>query len=340
MAELRYSIIVATYNRLDEVRELISSFKGIDFDPKAFEIVIVDDGSTDGTKDYVQSLKTPFAIQYIEQQNQGPGSARNNGMRHAKGTYFIYIDSDCMVPPHYLKEIDQALHQYQWDAFGGPDTFHPSFPPILKAINYSMTSFIGTLGTRGSKKGVGKFYPRSFNMGLRREIFEDIGGMNALRHGQDMDFTARIYKAGYTVGLIPEAFVYHKRRTNLKKYFKQIFNWGVARVNLAKDHPELLKPIHMLPMFLLLFGLLCLMLSPLLAPFALLLRVGLSFAALIAIAAFIQASWIYRNPYIGLLSVITTFMQVFAYALGMSSAWWQKLRGKETALGFTKNYYK
>ena len=227
----RYSLIIATYNRLEELKELLHSAGAQDFPMDQFEMVISDDGSQDGTRAYLEEQSFSFPLRYLYQANKGPGEARNYGMREAAGEYFLFIDSDCILPKTYLTTIDRCLEATPLDAFGGPDDCHPSFGPMLKAINYSMTSFIGTGGTRGAKKSVGKFYPRSFNMGIHRSVFEKIGGMNQLRHWQDMDFSARIYAAGFKVGLIPDAVVYHKRRTNLKRFFKQIFNWGEARIN-------------------------------------------------------------------------------------------------------------
>ena len=207
---IKYSIIIATYNRIDELRELLSSADRMVFPVDHFEIVIVDDGSTDATEGFITNYDASYDIQYLSQQNKGPGEARNHGMTKAKGKYFLFVDSDCMFPPEYLSKIDTHLLAYPLDAFGGPDTYHPSFSDLLKAINYSMTSFLGTGGTRGASDKISKFYPRSFNMGIKREIFDSIGGMNQLRHGQDMDFSLRIYNARYKVGLIPNAFVYHK----------------------------------------------------------------------------------------------------------------------------------
>ena len=334
-----YSIIVATYNRQDELLELIDSLIHMDINPNQFELIVVDDGSTDGTTDTLRTLKTPFTLRILTQQNQGPGAARNHGMKEAKGTYYIFIDSDCTVPPAYLKTIDTSIQLHNWDAFGGPDTCRADFPPLLKAINYSMTSFLGTGGTRGSAKSVTKFYPRSYNMGIHRRVYDNIGGMNALRHGQDMDLSARIYKAGYSVGLIEDAYVFHKRRTDLKKFFKQIFNWGVARINLGRAHPELLKPIHFAPAALICATLL----TAIFAIFSSLSGVFLSglmiLAAGIALVAAAQSYRRYRDPETALLSVVTLFLQVGAYGLGTLSGIAQTLRGKTEAEGFTKKYY-
>jgi hypothetical protein len=242
-----------------------------------------------------------------------------------------------MVPAHWLRSIDHAIETEQLDAFGGPDTYHPSFSPLLKAINYSMTSFLGTGGTRGAKKSIGKYYPRSFNMGLHSKVYLDIGGMNKLRHGQDMDFSARIYDAGYKVALIPEAYVYHKRRTSLWKFFKQIFNWGVARINLGRLHPTLLKPVHFLPSMIIL-GLVLLLITSLFVNLLIIWKViGIAFLAVCLVAS-VQSFVQYKNVKAALLSVVTLNIQVFAYGLGLLSALVQWMLGRDPS-GFTKNYY-
>ena len=337
---MKYSIIVATYNRLDELKELLQSVSELAFEISDFEILISDDGSTDGTKEYLQKADYAFSLKYIRQNNQGPGEARNHGMRVSDADYFIFVDSDVMLPPDYLQKIDVGITEQNLDAFGGPDTYHPSFSPLLKAINYSMTSFLGTGGTRGSKNSVAKFYPRSFNMGIHRKIYESIGGMNKLRHGQDMDFSARIFEAGYKVGLISDAFVYHKRRTSIRKFFKQIHNWGVARINLSQLHQGMLKPVHLLPAVIIV-GVVSLCFFALLSSIGfLLLKVSLIGAFIIALLTFIQSSLTYKSIYIGLLSIITLFIQVFAYGLGTINGLLQVATGKKEAKGFTKNYYK
>lgn len=337
---MKYSIIVATYNRLDEIKELIASFEKVNYPENKFELVIADDGSSDGTREYLQDEDFDVQLRYLRQENKGPGAARNLGMEEARGEYFIFIDSDCTVPEDYLTAIDQNLSEYEWDAFGGPDTYRPDFPPMLKAINYSMTSFIGTGGTRGSKRSLTKFYPRSFNMGIHRKVYRKIGGMGKLRHGQDMDFSARIYRAGFTVGLIEDAYVYHKRRTNLRRFFKQVFNWGVARINLGPLHPNLLKPIHLAPALILALSLIIFILAPFYFVFEGLSYLILLLALFLAMYVFVESSWIYKSARVGALSILTIFTQIVAYGLGTWSGMLQRLFGKKTAVGFTRNYYK
>jgi len=338
---MKYSIIVAVYNRVGEVEELLASAEQLEFPREAFEFLFVDDGSQDGFKDYIENYHSTSGlnIRALYQQNQGPGAARNNGMAHSDSDYFIFVDSDCMFPPNYLAQLDQ--HVAEFDACGGPDTDHPSFSPLLKAISYSMTSFIGTGGTRGGGEKVGKFYPRSFNMCVSRKVYETIGGMNKLRHGQDMDFSARIVEAGFKTGLVKDAFVYHKRRTSLAKFYRQVFNWGVARINLGRLHPLLSKPVHFLPALLILGLVLVAVLSFVFPYFAAWVWSIIGFGFLvICLFAFLESGLKNKSLKVGFLSIFTLNIQVFAYGFGLLKALWQtKVLGRAEAQGFVKNYY-
>jgi len=338
---MKYSIIIAVYNRLNEVHELLASAENLEGSRDSFEFLFVDDGSNDGFKEYIENYKSKSGlnIRAIFQENKGPGAARNYGMENSQAEYFIFVDSDCMFPSNWLSEIEKVQQKEHFDAFGGPDTCHESFSPLLKAINYSMTSFLGTGGTRGGKKSVGKFYPRSFNMGISRKIYETIGGMGGLRHGQDMDFSARIYKAGFKVGLIADAFVYHKRRTSLKKFYKQIFNWGVARINLGRRHKNMLKPVHFLPLLVILWLVGLLAVTPIFTEIAKILWIitGIGFSFICSIAHF-QALFKYKDIRVAKLAMITLNIQVFAYGFGLIWGMWNALKGKEVR-GFSKNYY-
>lgn len=337
---MKYSIIIATYNRLDELGELFGSIAEMEFEPSEYEVIIADDGSTDGTREYIEDSDFPFQLQYLYQENQGPGAARNLAMSKAKGEYFIFIDSDVLLPKDYLDCIDRHLSHNELDAFGGPDDSHPSFSSFLKAVNYSMTSFLGTGGTRGKAKSVARFYPRSFNMGIHRRVYNKIGGMGSLRHGQDMDYSARIYAANFKVSLIPDAVVYHKRRTSLWRFFKQIFNWGVARINLGRQYPDMLKFVHLMPAIVVGGTIMIVGTAPFFALSRQFLTIILIIAALIAMTAFLQSLWLNRNLKVAILSIITLFTQVIAYGLGLLYASFQILMGKEKAQGIVKNYYK
>ena len=242
---MKYSLIIPVYNRPDEVDELLASLEVQTL--KDFEVVVVEDGSTTPCLNVVNEHASRLALRYYQKENSGPGQSRNYGAERSQGEYLIVLDSDCVLPPDYLQAVDDELTRKPCDAFGGPDSAHESFTPVQKAINYSMTSFFTTGGIRGGKKKLDKFYPRSFNMGIRAELYQRLGGFSAMRFGEDIDFSIRIFKSGASCRLFPEAWVWHKRRTDMKKFFKQVHNSGIARINLMKRHPGSMKLVHILP---------------------------------------------------------------------------------------------
>ena len=222
-----YSIIIPVYNRPDEVDDLLYSLTRQAY--KDFEVLVVEDGSTKPCRDVVVRYEREMNVRYFVIPNGGPSGARNYGAKESAGDYLLILDSDCVLPDTYLETIDRSLIQQPVDAFGGPDKSHESFTPIQKAISYSMTSFFTTGGIRGGKRKLDRFYPRSFNMGIRRDVFSSLNGFDtSMRYGEDVDFSMRIVKAGYQTMLIPEAYVYHKRRTSFPKFFRQVEHSGSA----------------------------------------------------------------------------------------------------------------
>ena len=330
---MRYSVIIPVFNRPDEVDELLQSLARQTF--KDFEVVVVDDGSTRTCKDVVEKYTRELHIGYYTKPNSGPGQTRNFGAARSTGEYLIILDSDVILPQGYLEAVEQELRAAPADAFGGPDRAHPSFSTMQKAINYSMTSFFTTGGIRGGKKKMDKFYPRSFNMGMRRDVFEKLGGFSPMRFGEDIDHSIRIFKDGYACRLFPGAWVYHKRRTDLKKFFKQVCNSGIARINLYKKYPESLKPVHLLPAVFTV-GTLLLLLA---APFCR----GISLVPLVlyALLVGVDSSIENRSLLIGLYSVAASFVQLIGYGCGFLAAWWRRcVCGKGEFEAFRKNFYK
>ena len=242
---MKYTFIIPVYNRPEEVDELLDSLTHQTF--RDFEVLVIEDGSAIPCKDIVEKYDDLLSIKYFVKPNSGPGQTRNYGAERAEGEYLLILDSDCIVPPTYLEAVEAELNRESADAFGGPDRAHSSFSDIQKAINYAMTSFFTTGGIRGGKKKMDKFYPRSFNMGVRAEAYQSLGGFSKMRFGEDIDFSIRIFKNGYRCRLFPEAWVWHKRRTDFRKFFKQVHNSGIARINLYKKYPESLKVVHLLP---------------------------------------------------------------------------------------------
>ena len=330
---MKYSIIVPVYNRPDEVDELLASL--LHQEEKDFEVIVVEDGSQVPCGDVCQRYAGRMELRYYEKPNSGPGQSRNYGAERAKGEYLLILDSDVVVPPGYLKAISEELERQPADAFGGPDCSHPSFTDIQKAISYSMTSFFTTGGIRGGKKKLDKFYPRSFNMGIRRDVYLRLGGFSRMRFGEDIDFSIRIFQAGCHCRLFPGAWVWHKRRTDFRKFWRQVFNSGIARINLYKKYPDSLKLVHLLPMvFTVGVAALLLLALVLCAPWPLL---PLLFYALIV---FLDASVKEKSPKIGLLSIAAAFIQLTGYGCGFLQAWWRRcVRGKAEFSAYEKNFY-
>lgn len=244
--ELQFSFIIPVYNRPDEVQELLQSFKDLKTDVK-YEIVIVEDGSTIPSKSIVEAFKSSLCVSYYSKSNSGPGDSRNFGMQKAQGNYFIILDSDCILPENYLTEVIESLNANYVDCFGGPDAAHDSFSNVQKAINFAMTSFITTGGIRGNKKSVDEFQPRSFNMGISKKAFEASKGFGIIHPGEDPDLSIRLKKLGFSIKLIPKAFVYHKRRISWSKFYTQVHKFGLVRPILNSWHPETKKITYWFP---------------------------------------------------------------------------------------------
>lgn len=348
---MKYSIIVPVFNRPDEVDELLQSL--VTQTLTDFEVVIVEDGSEKPCKDVCDKYAGKLDVKYFMKKNSGPGQSRNYGAERAKGEYLIVLDSDVVLPEGYLKAVDDELQREPADAFGGPDRSHDSFSETQKAISYSMTSFFTTGGIRGGKKKLDKFYPRSFNMGIRRDVYMRLGGFSKMRFGEDIDFSIRIFKAGCRCRLFPEAWVWHKRRTDMRKFFRQVYNSGIARVNLYKKYPESLKLVHLLPMVftvgvILLFLIACfgriMMVYGDAADFYswYYLVVGAICPILLfSLIIFIDSAIQNKSLPIGFISIGAAFVQLSGYGFGFITAWWKRcILGHDEFHAFEKTFYK
>ena len=346
---MRYSIVVPVYNRPDECDELLESL--LHQTVKDFEVIIVEDGSSVPCAEIVERYASQLNVRYFAKPNSGPGQTRNYGVERAVGDYVIILDSDVLVPSDYLAAIDAELAAEPCDAFGGPDRAHSSFTPMQKAINFAMTSFFTTGGIRGGKTKMDKFYPRSFNMGVKREVYDTLGGFSAMRFGEDIDFSTRIFKKGYRCRLFPEAWVFHKRRTDLRKFFKQVHNSGIARINLTKRHPGTLKAVHLLPAVFTLGIFLCLLGAVVSAALYaagscesdLMRALPRLFLAPIEAYSFLillSATITTRSFIVGILAVPAAFVQLMGYGTGFLRGVWERLiLGHGEFEAFKKNFY-
>lgn len=319
-----FSIVIPLYNRPQEIDELLASLTVQKH--TSFEVIVVEDGSEMGARHVVESYQDRLDIRYFEKQNEGQGFARNYGFARAKGDYFIVFDSDIIVPPHYLQNVVAGIARDNWDAFGGPDAAHYSFTPIQKAISYAMTSPFTTGGIRGNKKHVGQFHPRSFNMGLSRKVYEQTGGFKLSRRSEDIEFSIRMIQQGFRVGLIPEAFVYHKRRATFAQFFKQTYGFGKGRIDIYKLFPNELKLVHALPAFFVI-GLVCLLLlNPVLPTWS---GIGNSLLCLYTFLLFLHAWFVTQSIRVAGLAVLAAYTQLTAYGLGFIRHYLQRVVWKK-----------
>lgn len=309
-----FSIIVPVYNRPDEIAELLESVDKQTF--RDFELILVEDGSTRKSDTLVEAYKDKFPITYIDRENQGPSLARNTGMESANGEYFLFVDSDCILPHQWMEMIIQELKTRPVDCFGGPDRAAGSFNDVQKAISFSMTSFLTTGGIRGGLRHVDKFYPRSYNMGISRKLYREMGGFPVTRMhpGEDMVFSIELMKRGYKTALFNSAYVYHKRRTTLKQYLKQVYCFGYTRYIISRVYPETRKFFYWFPSIFL-FGTLFLLFTGALLHLFFLIPLAILFFLIFTVSA--NAN---KSTNVGLLSVITSIIQLAGYGWGFASS--------------------
>ncbi|WP_295730423.1 glycosyltransferase [uncultured Muribaculum sp.] len=321
----KYSVIIPVYNRIDEVDDLLKSLTEQTF--ADFEVIIVEDGSTAPCEDAVKHYADNIDVKYFYKDNEGRSIARNYGMERASGEYFIFFDSDCVIPQCYFENLDKALASRPLDCFGGPDAAHDSFTPTQKAINHSMTSFLTTGGIRGGKISLEKFTPRTFNMGYSRKVYERVGGFREM-FSEDIDMSTRIRKAGFSIGLIHEAPVYHKRRVDFRKFLRQVYVFGMSRITLYLLYPDSLKLVHWLPAVAVTGAAALLLLGLFVSPWFLL-PLGLYLLA-IWVAALVST----RSVKIATLAVPASIIQLGGYGCGFIKAYFTKIimgRGRDIA---------
>ncbi len=329
-----FSIIVPTYNRVDEIKEFLHFANALQYPKQNFEVIVIDDGSQDNTVDLLRKSPQIFPclnLHWWQQENSGPAKARNKGAGFAKGRYLLFADSDCLLPPQWLNQIHKELNKQEVQFFGGPDREHPKFNKMQKAISYAMTSFLTTGGIRGKRKK--NFHPRSFNMGIEKSAFASVGGFSDLRFGEDIDLSLKLSEKGYQSRLFPKAWVYHKRRANLRQFFKQVRCSGSARINLGSLHPKTTKLVHLMPSVFTL-GVAGLLLGSLFCPLVLL--------PLLAYSLLIYSDALRKHKSFGLplLCVICSYTQLLGYGSGFLIAWVKKVFTGKSRLDFdVKKFY-
>lgn len=331
--QISYSIVVPVYNRPGEVDELLQSLSRQSF--KHFEVVIVEDGSDKTCQHIIKRYEDELDISYYYKSNTGPGHSRNYGMKKAKGNYYIIFDSDCLIPTHYMAEVHKKLKEGFVHCYGGPDSAHPSFSNLQKAINYTMTSFLTTGGIRGRKKSLSRFQPRSFNMGLSKEVFDKTSGFGRIHPGEDPDLSLRIWQLGYDTRLFENAYVFHKRRISFSKFFKQVYKFGKVRPILNKWHPSSKRFIYWLPTLFMFFVIASVILAILVGMEALLPLL------IYLIILFADASYQTRSVDVAATAVVSLLIQFFGYGYGyLQSGIYIQLWDKEPEEAFPELFFK
>lgn len=317
MDTMIFSIIVPVYNREDEMEDLLQSLANQT--DKGFEVVVVEDGSTLPCRNVCEAFdKDSGRIQYFYKENEGRSIARNYGMEHAVGDYFIFVDSDCVLPEEYIANLRHALKERYTDCFGGPDAAHSSFTSTQKAINYSMTSFLTTGGIRGGKVQLEKFVPRTFNMGFSRRVYEKTGGFREM-FSEDIDMSTRIRLDGFSINLLREVCVYHKRRVNWRKFWRQVHVFGMSRITLKLLYPDSLKLVHTLPALFVIANVLMILAA-----------ISINWLCITPLLFYLAAVWISgviatRSLTIGCKAVLAAIIQLWGYGTGFISAFTWKI---------------
>lgn len=326
-----FSIIIPVYNRPDEVDELLESLNNQTY--LDFEVLLIEDGSSEKCDLVANKYSESLNIRYYFKDNSGRSETRNYGMERARGEYFVFFDSDCVIPPFYFEKIKKNLTDNFTDSYGGPDKADKSFSNLQKAISFSMTSFFTTGGIRGSKGAkMEKFVPRTFNMGFSKEVYEAVGEFKDM-FGEDIDLSLRIRNKGFTTQLISDAYVYHKRRVDLRSFYRQVHVFGMARISLYLLHPSSMKLVHTLPALFTVASAIMLLLSFYSIWF--LLPLGIYFALIL-----LSSSVAYKNISIGFLSIITSAIQLYGYGWGFIKSYIKKVMfGKNKSVEDELNKY-
>ncbi|WP_316817265.1 glycosyltransferase [Pedobacter nyackensis] len=315
-----FSIIIPLYNRPQEIDELLTTLTRQTY--LQFEVLVIEDGSVKDAKAIVEKYVNKLDVKYFYKPNEGQGFARNYGFERAKGDFFVVFDSDCLIPEDYLETVKNYLFEHKLDAYGGPDAAHQSFTPIQKAISYAMTSPFTTGGIRGNKKHIGQFHPRSFNMGISREVWEKVGGFILTRLGEDIEYSIRIHESGFKIGLIPGAKVYHKRRTSFPQFYKQLHFFGRARINIYKHFPAELKLVHFFPAVFTCGVIFTVLMNIFYWPLAYL----CNFMLLLYLMLIFFHSWqVNKSLKVAFLSIIAAFIQLTAYGLGFMQDFFKRI---------------
>ena len=249
-SEMRFSVIIATYNRAEELVKTLESLKKLE-STKPWEVIIVDNNSADNTRDVVlKAVDTfPVPLHYLLEKEQGRSAALNAGIRAAKGEILAITDDDVRVDPLWLRNAEQALERLQCDYVGGKalPIWSGKIPNWMPNRGGKHWGVIALLDYGPEPVEFGERVPLGVNMVFRRECFEraglwdnSIGRKAGTLLGQEVrEWAQRARAAGLRGFYSPDLVVHHvipeDRLT--KKYFRRWFYWhGISRAILYQNN--------------------------------------------------------------------------------------------------------
>ena len=238
---MRLSIIIPTYNRKNALLETLKAFCEQTY--KDFEIIIVDDGSTDGTKEIVEELNLPLEIKYVFQNNRGPASARNLGIRQSKEK-IVFFTGDDMVPSRNLLEEHIEAHRA-----GDKNTAILGYTKWAYQIKMTpfrkfLTNYHFAYSAITDKNNVYWGYFFTSNVSVHRSLLKKAGLFDEefpYAAYEDTELGHRLFQQGMKLMLNKKAIVYHNHPVDFKSYQRTMLYKGISAVILAKKVPQLKK---------------------------------------------------------------------------------------------------
>lgn len=224
----RYSIIVPTYNGSCQLPTLLNSLLRQSINPNLFEIIIIDDGSTDATKEVVERFAAQYplpAIRYLYQENRGPAAARNTGIRHAQGSILFFTDDDCEVPALWMETLLKVLRRYPHLA-GVGGWYRPPLQELrtnpFKQFLHLFYLYMYPGGMLDLSEGEFSRLPfpvslpisNTANLAVQRWIIEQIGYFDErfkVPGSEDLEFCERIVRRGFSLYYLPYPVTHHKQ---------------------------------------------------------------------------------------------------------------------------------
>ncbi|MBI4639086.1 MAG: glycosyltransferase, partial [Candidatus Tectomicrobia bacterium] len=227
------SIIIPVFNASKTIARTIEACLSQTYPQEKLEVIVVDDGSTDRTREIV----THYPVVLVSQRNSGPAAARNRGWRASKGEMICFTDADCIPEKEWISKLVKKYTSQEIGGVGG------SYG-IVNCESFLASSIHEEIVERHLKMPSSVDYLGSFNLSYRREVLEETGGFNETYReasGEDNDLSYRVKKAGYTLLFDPTIVVAHHHPERLFRYLRQQFKHGYWRVLLYLQHPTMIK---------------------------------------------------------------------------------------------------